>query len=195
MRRHRYSSQAYGYVILIIVLFAGFMLWTLASAGMRQWECYNNVESLALALQMYANDYDMFPRADSWCDDTLDYTKNKNVYFCPARKKTHFGYAMNSALSGVNPKDVKTPLHRTILIFESDVTWNGSGGIKDLPEQPRHRDGDMYGYAGGEMNSEHPLAQMIPRASVMDGTADIYWDPGVKSRDALERQTSAKQLK
>lgn len=182
MRKHENSSRAYIYIVLLIILLVGFMLWTVAKLGFNQWGCYNNVESLALVFQMYAGDYGVFPRADSWCDDTLAYVKNRETYICPSRKKSHLGYAMNRALSGMRPADVTTPLHRTVLIFECDAAWNTSGGIEDLPERSRHRGGDVYGYAGGQMNSEHPLAKIIPRSSVVDGTADIYWDPKVKKR-------------
>jgi hypothetical protein len=53
-------------------------------------------------------------------------------------------YAYNEKVAG--RKDVNP---NTVVIFESDLGWNGSGGMTNVVAKPRHRGNIFVGFAGG----------------------------------------------
>jgi prepilin-type processing-associated H-X9-DG protein len=119
-----------------------------------QASCLSNTKSISLRLLIYAQDHDgRLPEADRWTDEIMPYAGNKNIFLCPKHSRpgspqVTCSYAFNRALSGKNIADIKDPAHM-ILIFESDLGWNGSGDIGRLPAQPRHNRGDNYGFGDG----------------------------------------------
>jgi hypothetical protein len=189
VNRHRTGSRGRRKLTTVatVVSVAGILLEFTAvvpaTQGLRSYACSQNLENLTLALAMYAGDNGVFPPSDSWCDRLFpDYVKNDMAFVCPERKHLRCGYAYNEALSEVNPETIKTPPHKTIIIFESDAGWNAAGGRELLVEKPRHRGGDWYGYAGGQMNSLTPMHEWHRRADVVAGKAGIFWDPMVEER-------------
>jgi len=139
--------------------------------------CSQNLEYLPGVFQMYAADHGAFPPADSWCDALGEYVQNDACFVCSVRPNLKCGYAMNRALGGLCFEDIQTPSHRTVILFESDAGWNANGGPELLPPKSRHHGGDYYGFAGGVMNTDRPPMERIRREQVVDGTADIFWDP------------------
>ena len=138
--------------------------------------CYSNVENLAICLQMYADEFGVLPPADSWCDKTLEYARNRGVFVCPERPDLACGYAYNSALSELRLAEVPDPDH-TIMVFESDGGWNAAGGRELLVARPRHRGADYFGFAGGQMNSPTPIAKVVRRQDLDRGRAGVRWNP------------------
>lgn len=143
--------------------------------------CLQILEGMPLVFHMYASDYGALPPAASWCDCLSEYAYGEEDFVCPARPDLRSGYAMNRALGSMRLEDIQTPLHLTVLVFESDAGWNANGGPELLPSKPRHgvlfRRLDIYGYAGGTINSANPPMARHERAAVIDGTAGIFWDP------------------
>ncbi len=127
--------------------------------------CVFHVKSLAAAMQMYAEDYDGGLPADAWCDRLVaqGYATDPDVFRCDRAPSLRCAYAYNSALVGANLKQLPAP-GLTVVIFESDRGWNASGGMKLLPSEPRHYDGDYYGFADG-------------RAKWVKRSPFIIWNP------------------
>ncbi len=119
-------------VIAIIAILASilFPVFSRARAKARQTSCLSNEKQLALALQMYAQDYDeQFPGATTtyspphpndkpadgfypWNALVLPYMKNQDILLCPDQKakcidddcgKTRRGYAMTRYTSFADP--------------------------------------------------------------------------------------------
>jgi hypothetical protein len=88
-----------------------------------------------------------YPDADSWCDTIRKEVTSTNHYQCP-EDPTHAAcaYAYNAALSGV-----KEPNPNTVMIFESDLGWNGSGGASNIIAKPRHGNRVIVGFASGQV--------------------------------------------
>lgn len=90
--------------------------------------CRCNLEQLGLSMRMYAADHDnRLPLRGNWCDATMPYNKNREVYRCPSAPKLECGYAYNQWLSGLPTADVWDP-GSTVMLFDAKTTWSGSGG-------------------------------------------------------------------
>jgi hypothetical protein len=147
-------------------------IWPFAHQGQggRKAACLSNVKNLALALQMYlADNGDVFPAADAWCESLEDYVKNWDVFRCPSvrDRDRECDFAFNDALDGASMSDLADPAS-TVAIFESDVGWNAAGDASILPAAPRHLEGDIYGRADG-----HALS--VKREELSLGQAEIGW--------------------
>jgi hypothetical protein len=108
--------------------------------------CYVHARSLTSSLRVIsiANN-GAYPDADSWCDAIGKEVTSKEHYQCPDDPKHgECGFAYNAKLSGV-----KNPNPNTVMIFESDLGWNGAGGISNVITTPRHHGQITVGFAGG----------------------------------------------
>jgi hypothetical protein len=100
--------------------------------------CVSNAKQLTLGVIMYAQDHgERFPAADKWCDEILPHVKDQDVFRCPNVPGAKSGYAFNVALSGRALGEIADPPN-TVLIFESDLGWNGAGGLENVVSPPRH---------------------------------------------------------
>ena len=87
------------------------------------------------------------PAANKWCDEIFNEVGGGKAFISPqapdAKKlKTnakHCHYAMNAAVAGKQiirrPFEVKT----VVVLFESDLGWNGSGGLEDAKKFAKDR--------------------------------------------------------
>jgi len=122
-----------------------------ARESARKAECMSNLKQLALAVLMYANDYDeRLPLAKNWSDGIYPYVKNRAVFSCPDTPKLKSGYAYNRSLEGMNPSELANA-DSTVVLFESDKGWNAAGGGELLPTQPRHLGDDVLAFADGHV--------------------------------------------
>lgn len=119
-------------VIAIIAILAAilFPVFARARAKARQTSCLNNIKNLALAHQMYMQDYDeTFPFAQLYCyatpqhnefegvnrrwiywlDAIKPYVMNKDVYRCPETKEDWCSYGRNISLGYYNTTAVDDP--------------------------------------------------------------------------------------
>lgn len=142
----------------------------------RSWICDQWMQNLTIGLSMYSEDCGALPPASHWCDALTAYNK---VYYpwigtsflaCPERPDLRYGYAFNSALSGLRLEDVPDPEH-TVLLFESDRGWNAAGDASLLPKKPRHGQRDYYGTALGGP------ARLFTRNEATGPSAKVVWYP------------------
>lgn len=125
--------------------------------------CYMHANSLTRSLRIVsiANN-GTYPDADSWCDAIRKEVTSTNHYRCPEDpNKSLCGFAYNEKLSGA-----RNPNPRTVMIFESDLGWNGSGSISNVITKPRHRGHIVVGFADGSIR---PVAT--------NGLSSLRWDP------------------
>lgn len=95
-------------VIAIISILASILMpvFSRARAKGRQAACISNVKQIVLANLMYAEDYDeIIPRGQSasgeqWYQAIYPYTHNYQILYCPDRKDSGPGYAMNFLAGG-----------------------------------------------------------------------------------------------
>lgn len=80
--------------------------------------CLSKVKQLAVAMHIYAADYDeRLPIAQKWHDVIHPYIKNKSV-FGPCPKGTSpYAYAMNKSVAGAALASFKEPV-KVVLLFE-----------------------------------------------------------------------------
>jgi hypothetical protein len=88
--------------------------------------CANNLKQLALAVRVYAVDHnDQLPPAATWCDAIQGGTSSPKVFQCPSEPGLRCAYAFNARLDSKKEGDIDP---QTVLLFESGVGWNGTGG-------------------------------------------------------------------
>jgi len=137
-----------------------------ANESAHKMECMTNVRNLAIAMNMYACDYDGFPTpADRWNESLDEYVGNRSALTCPKSPQSRSACAFVSVLSTAGVEAVSDP-SRQISIFESDAGWNAAGGKELLPRTPRHLGGDNYGFVDGH-------ATWFPRTAV----DELEWTP------------------
>ncbi|HMJ89206.1 MAG TPA: DUF4190 domain-containing protein [Candidatus Acidoferrum sp.] len=129
----------------------------------RDSNCYTHARSLATSLRIISiGNNGTYPSADSWCDAISNEVTSTNHYQCPDDPKRGIcGFAYNEKLSGV-----KNPDPNTVMIFESDLGWNGSGSISNVVATPRHNGQIAVGFANGQIRRVKPQA-----------LKSLRWDP------------------
>jgi hypothetical protein len=92
--------------------------------------CVNNLKQLALAVKIYAVDHNgQLSSAASWCDAIQGNVGSPKVFQCPAEPGLRCAYAFNANLDGKKEGEINP---QTVLLFESDAGWNGTGGAGSL---------------------------------------------------------------
>jgi len=140
-----------GAILLVAIpLTAAMFLPALSQAKARAQtiNCVNNVKQLGLAARLYASEHnDSLPSITTWCDDLQKYVKAPNIFQCPVESSRRCSYAINARLDGKKLSEVNP---QTVLFFESDAGWNGSGGPESLV-LGRHRQMVVVGFADGSV--------------------------------------------
>ena len=113
---------------------------------------------------MYAVDHkDQFPPAATWCDAIQRDVGSPKVFQCPSEPDRRCAYAFNAKLDGKKEGEINP---QTVMLFESDAGWNGSGGADALkPHQHSSRPVNVA-FADGSV-------QDLPRSQL--GT--LRWEP------------------
>jgi type II secretory pathway pseudopilin PulG len=98
----------------------------------REAQSMNNIKQLAIAIHAFHADNDHLPDAAKWSDALLPLVGNDKQVFISSADPDAEGssYAYNKSLSGVKLDDLQA-VARTVVFFESDLGWNGAGGIDD----------------------------------------------------------------
>ena len=181
-RPRRTAKLAVTGTVLIGVLL--FVVAPFAAGARSKWrllECTGHADLLATAMAMYAEDWEAYPPAVGWCKAIEEYASTQWAFVCPAAPDPAASYAYNRALAGVRPQDVELEPN-TVIIFESDAGPNAVGGPELLPAEPRHEGRDVYGFTGFNVGSHFECAAAVSRASIADGTSQIYWEPVAKKK-------------
>jgi hypothetical protein len=119
---------------------AALLLPAIASARnkAREVQSANKSRQLSLGLMTHAQDNDgNLPDADKWCTAILREVGSPLAFASPLDPATVAlaeqdekvsSYAFNAALSGKKLSELNP---ETVLVFETDLGWNGSGGLKE----------------------------------------------------------------
>ena len=152
-------------ILLVIPLLAGLMLPALAKAKAKaqRINCMSNLRQLGLAMRMYAMDNnDKLPGAEGWCDALSSSVSSPKVFQCPSDgSRQACSYLLNRNLAGAKLDDLDP---RTVMIFEGDGGWNGTGGPEQIRD--RHSRIQVVCFADGSV-------QLVPAAQ--SGT--LRWNP------------------
>jgi hypothetical protein len=175
------------------------MLWVLGIAGFifigiprlqrmmyTQNNCSMHARSLTSSLRIISiANSGAFPSAETWCDALSREVSSKEHFKCSDDPQhAACGFAYNAKLSGV-----KDPDPRTVMIFESDLGWNGSGGASNAVAKARHNGFHVRMPRGTNAPSKRPFGARGP--FVVVGFADgrsvqaiaiedlplLRWDP------------------
>ncbi len=102
----------------------------------------NNISNLGKGILVYFQDHGgKMPVVDKWCDDIFNEVRARKIYISPQApnakelnlEEKHCHYAMNSAVAG------KPVFGKVVVLFESDLGWNGSGGLEDAKKFAKDR--------------------------------------------------------
>jgi hypothetical protein len=113
----------------------------------REAQSANNLKHLAVAIHEFHEDNDHLPDAAKWSDALLPYVDNEKQVFISSADPDGSTYAFNKNLSGMKLDDLQA-VARTVVFFESDLGWNGAGGIDDAIALG---DGFLIGFADGHV--------------------------------------------
>ncbi len=114
--------------------------------------CTANMKQIAMAAQMYSQDYDgALPGANPWSEQLRPYLRNDNLLTCPAVSVGGAvgGYSLNSDLAGARMSAVQAP-ESVPLIFESQVlTLDSIEPFSSFLQVSRHGETRSVAYADG----------------------------------------------
>ena len=113
----------------------------------REAQSANNLKHLTVAIHEFHEDNDHLPDAAKWSDALLPYVDNEKQVFISSVDPDSSSYAFNKNLSGMKLDDLQA-VARTVVFFESDLGWNGAGGIDDAIALD---DGFLIGFADGHV--------------------------------------------
>ena len=114
------------------------------------------MKQLGLAVRIYAVDHnDQLPPAATWCDAIQSQRRLAQGLPMPDRAGRRCAYAFNAKLDGKKDSEIDP---QTVLLFESDAGWNGSGGAGELkPHQHSSRTVNVA-FADGSVMTNPPFA-------------------------------------
>ena len=140
--------------------------------------CLSNIKQLNLGMLMYAQDFDdRFPPPGSWKEAEYPYLKNESIFHCPEadEDEKRATYAMNRQLNDKTASSILQPAE-AVMVFDSVPGNNLNGGPWLLPDPPRHKRGDYFGFVDGH-------AKWFSASAVQD----LQWHPTVVARSAKKR--------
>jgi hypothetical protein len=156
-----------GFMLLFSIPFmAGMTLPALARAKQQAQtiNCMNNMKQLGLAVKTYAVDHNgQLPPAATWCDAIQSRVGSPKVFQCPSEPERRCSYAFNAKLDGKKDSEINP---QTVLLFESDAGWNGTGDADNL--KPHSHSGRIVIVALAD-----GAVMQIPRSKL--GT--LRWEP------------------
>jgi hypothetical protein len=155
-------------LIVPLVVMAGLLLPALAQAKSKAQtiNCVNNLKQLSIAIKIYSRDNnDKFPSAANWCDAINTTVGSPRVFQCPDNLSLRCAYAYNKKVSGMEEGKVDP---QTVVLFESNLGWNGAGGPNDVAMRHRRQSNQLVivGFADGSV-------QQIPASRL----STLRWEP------------------
>jgi hypothetical protein len=140
-------------LFLTVLVFLGLTHFQCSREVAWQNRCAQNLLAISLAIAKYAQDWDeRLPPARQWANVISErYLKREampQVFRCP-KSPSPFGYAFNISLDTLPISQIDYP-SETVLLFECDASsLNTFGDQTNLPQRPRHLDGDIYAFVDG----------------------------------------------
>jgi len=131
--------------------------------------CASHIKRVGLAVLLYAQDHaERYPPAAGWDALVAPYVigpSRDDPWRCPSAQSV-VGYGLNAAVAQVAWSRFNDT-HSTVSMLECDASRrDATGGVRDLPRQPRHGGADMTGYADGHVAA-------VPRSDA----AKLRWRP------------------
>jgi hypothetical protein len=157
-------------LLLTVLVFLGLSHFQCGREVAWQNRCAQNLRAISLAIAKYAQDWDeRLPPARRWVDAISERHLKRDdipqIFRCP-KSSSPFSYAFNISLDRVSILQVGYP-SETVLLFECDASsLNAFGDQPDLPQRPRHLEGDIYAFVDGH-------AKWIRRSNVFN----LRWKP------------------
>ena len=112
-------------------------------------QCQNRVRSIALAIQLYADEHDgKYPPAATWSDVISAYLPGEEALQCTELKGEKCAYGFNRALS---EKPMQSIPPDTVVVFEASGGCNYFGGPDAITASPPHRGNYLIGFADGSV--------------------------------------------
>jgi hypothetical protein len=149
-----------GFMLLFSIPFmAGMTLPALARAKQKAMtiNCMNNMKQLGLAVRTYAVDHNgQLPPAATWCDAIQSRVGSPKVFQCPSEPERRCSYAFNAKLDGKKDSEINP---QTVLLFESDAGWNGTGDADTLKPHSHSSRSVNVGFANGSVR-QIPLSEL-----------------------------------
>lgn len=111
---------------LIIFIVTSGVLYFFYSAFIHKYRIDKPI-GISIALTLYADDYEVLPPFDKWCDTLIEEADCGPGHFQSAIKPQDgiCGYALNENLEGLKFSELPD---KTVLVFEAVGPWNQSGG-------------------------------------------------------------------
>ncbi len=150
-------------VLVVIVVLPVFLQWP---ESPRTVTCFSNLRQLALASEIYAEDYDhrMLPSAH-WMDLLLPYVKDSDIYRCPQARDADpnaYGYSFNLLLARRPMSRVPAP-DETLMVYDSEyLLRNATDAVTSLPQPGRHDRGNIVSYVDGHVKRWPDTTRFAP---------------------------------
>ena len=131
-------------------------------------QCSNNLKQLALAVKIYsADNNETLPSPTKWCDAIQSHVgtpgTSAKIFVCPTEPDRRCGYAYNANLEGKKDNEINP---QTVLLFESNAGWNGTGTANSVSAQRHSRQVVNVAFIDGSVRAV-PVSQL--------GT--LRWEP------------------
>lgn len=154
-------------VIAIIAILAAILFPVFAQARSKalQISCLSNLKQIALAVDMYAQDYDgMYPKpytdvtnSPLWEDVLQPYVRNWQIFYCPAYNAStpYQSYGWNWYMAFMNQSEVTSPASTIMIGDRIGNNWHMQAwydtplaGDPAMPD-PRHNGGANFNFFDG----------------------------------------------
>jgi len=113
--------------VFVLLAAAGVLFPALAKAKKKAQtiQCEAHIQELTTVLIGYAKAHEnQLPAADKWTDSISNKVSSVTVFHCPVEEGDDCSYAFNKNLDGKKLSEINP---KTVLLFEADEGWNGSG--------------------------------------------------------------------
>ncbi len=168
--------------VAVVGVIAGwcYMIYAREAPVTRKDHCLANVKVLAMAVQMYAADYDgRPPTASAWPEVLAEHevggSYSTHISGCGEARGREQSYAYNRGVAGRSTCGADTAY--VLSIFESDAGNASVDGKELLPASPRHMGGDNVGFLDG-----HAKWWRRPHRTIRDQTV---WEKDYGSYDGF----------
>jgi prepilin-type processing-associated H-X9-DG protein len=130
-------------------------------------DCPENLRSLYIAFQQYAQDWDALPPAANWMnnEELVSKVSRDEWLHCPAVSNRHddkYGYAYNDAAAGMklngkhNLGDLPNAAHTALLYDSTHLSKGAHDALKSLPKPGRHAGRNNILYLDGHVQAVAP---------------------------------------
>ena len=92
--------------------------------------CASNLRVLAGGVMVYAQDHtNQLPPAVTWCDAIQGIVPSPKAFQCVSEPGRRCAFAFNAKLNGKKDNEIDP---QTVMLFESDLGWNGHGDARGV---------------------------------------------------------------